>query len=56
MTSRTTKFKDDVIDHKGPEKWNAQYARSTRNFIRKWGQGQQTAYKSDMSMNIDLKN
>lgn len=53
--SRTTKYKNDDINQQGTPEWNKQYERSTRNFIRKWGTGQNNTYLPDMSMNVNLK-
>lgn len=55
MCSRTTKYRNDNINMEGSPEWNNQYTRSTRNFIRKWGTGQNNAYNSDMSLNNELK-
>jgi len=55
MCSRTTKYRGDDVTLEGSPEWNNQYTRSTRNFIRKWGQGQRGAYNRDMSLNADLK-
>jgi len=55
MCSRTTKYKDDNISTEGSSEWNNQYTRSTRNFIRKWGSGQNHSYTKDMSMNTKIK-
>lgn len=35
--SRSTKYRDDVVATTPPADWSDQYARSQRNFVRKWG-------------------
>ena len=48
--SRSTKFENDDVSSKGSNKWNYQYMKSTRNFIRKWGFPQNEVYSPDMSL------
>ena len=45
MCSRTTKYKDDIINDAGSDDWNSQHYKSTRNFVRKWGTHQSAVYK-----------
>lgn len=55
LCSRTTKYKDDILDLKGNKDWNKQYNKSTRNFIRKWGLPQSYVYKEDNSINTNIE-
>ena len=48
--SRSTKYENDNINSNGSSKWNNQYTKSTRNFIRKWGFPQGLIYDRNMAL------
>ena len=39
IPSRSTKYKGDIVNEQGSDDWNYQYAKSAKNFYRKWGVG-----------------
>lgn len=48
--SRSTKYENDNVTSNGSNKWNLQYMKSTKNFIRKWGFHQGMVYGSKMEL------